>query len=203
MLRFAILELLERRPLSGYELKRRFQGSIVFFWRANHSQIYRELKLMEKDGLVVGSKVPHDWRPTKTVYAVTSKGREALVEWLREKPKLRGVKDEMMLKCFAFHLVPPEEAEAQLAHHQKLHQQRLEQYLKIEKQLEDRHGQLLETRDPILFWNALCLYQAMDHERMYVEWCRWAIARHKDFAAGNRPAARDGRENDSHGKLAG
>jgi len=201
MLRFAILELLERKPLSGYELKRRFQGSIVFFWRANHSQIYRELKLMEKDGLVVGNKIPHDWRPTKTVYAVTPKGREKLIEWLREKPKLRGVKDDMMLKCFAFHLVAPQEARAQLAHHRKLHEQRLEQYLKIKQQLEERHGEVLDTRDPILFWNSLCLYQAMAYERMYIEWCQWAMARYDDFIADGRAAARTA-ENGSDGKLA-
>jgi PadR family transcriptional regulator AphA len=181
MLRLAILELLDHKPLSGYELKRRFNGSIVFFWRANQSQIYRELREMEKAGVISGAKVTHEWRPTKTVYEVTPKGREELVQWLGQKPKLQAVKDEMMLKCFAFHLLPADQAEAQLVHHQKLHQQRLDFYLSLEKQLEDRHGPLNQTRDPILFWNAQCLYHAIDYERMYVEWCSRTIARHQSF----------------------
>ncbi len=181
MLRFAILELLYHKPLSGYELKKRFGGSIVFFWKAGHSQIYPELKQMEKEELVVGNKVPQQWRPTKKVYAITPKGQEELERWLRQEPKLQTVKDEMMLKCFAFHLIPAEEAEAQVRHHQKLHEERLKLYLKIKRQLEERHGRPLETHDPILFWNALTLHHAIAFERMYIDWCQWALARHRAF----------------------
>ncbi len=187
MLRFAILELLHRKPLSGYELKRRFQGSIVFFWRANHSQIYLELKRMEKDGLVEGNRIAQDLRPTKKVYAVTPKGREELVQWLRRKPKLQGTKDEMVLKCFAFHLISPEEADEQLFHHRKLHEGRLGHYLEIKRDLEERHGDLARTRDPILFWNALCLDHAIEYERMYINWCERALARHRIFKRGEGP----------------
>jgi DNA-binding PadR family transcriptional regulator len=194
MLKFAILELLHRKPLSGYELKRRFQGSIVFFWRANHSQIYLELKRMEKAGLVVSNQVPQDGRPTKKVYAVTAKGLGALVQWLRGKPKLQSVKDEMLLKCFAFNLIAPDEAAAQLIHHRKLHEARLEHYLKIKQQLEARHDDLLETSDPILFWNVLCLRQAIASERMYIGWCGWALARHHDFTDKQRSTSFDAGE---------
>jgi DNA-binding PadR family transcriptional regulator len=194
MLKFAILELLHRKPLSGYELKRRFQGSIVFFWRANHSQIYLELQRMEKAGLVVSNQVPQDRRPTKKVYAVTTKGLQALVRWLREKPKLQSVKDEMLLKCFAFNLIAPDEAAAQFVHHRKLHEARLSHYLGIKQQLDARHGDLLKTSDPILFWNFLCLRQAIAFERMYIGWCQWALARHRDFTDKERSTSLDAGE---------
>jgi len=181
MLSFAILELLHRKPLSGYELKKRFGGSIVFFWKANHSQIYPELKRMEEAGLVVSSRVTHEWRPTKRVYAITPEGEQTLKAWLRQKPKIQAVKDEMILKTFAFNLVPGEEAEAQLTHHQQLHEQRLEVYLKTKRQLEQRHKNLPETDDPIVFWNVIALEHCISFERMYIEWCGWALARQKDF----------------------
>lgn len=181
MLRFAILELLEHKPLSGYELKRRFNGSIVFFWRANQSQIYRELRKMEKAGLILGHKVTHEWRPTKTVYEVTPKGRVELVLWLKKAPRLQTVKDEMMLKCFAFNLLSTDEADAQLEHHRRVHQKQLDFYLGLERQLEERHGNLSATSDPILFWNAQCLYHAIEHERMYLEWCSRTLERHREF----------------------
>jgi DNA-binding PadR family transcriptional regulator len=181
MLRFAILELLAHKPLSGYELKRRFNGSIVFFWRANQSQIYRELRKMEKAGLIAGHKIPHEWRPTKTVYEVTAKGRAETVNWLRKAPRLQAIKDEMMLKCFAFNLISDDEAAAQIEHHRRLHQKQMDFYLQLERQLEERHGQLSRTRDPILFWNVQCLCHAIEYERMYLEWCARTLERHREF----------------------
>ncbi len=189
MLRFAILELLERKPLSGYELKRRFNGSLGFFWRANQSQIYRELRKMEKAGLIVGHKVTHEWRPTKTVYESTSKGRAETASWLRKPLKIQAIKDEMMLKCFAFNLISDDEADAQLEHNRRYHQKQLDVYLQIERQLEERHGPLDRTRDPILFWNVQTLYYAIQYERMYLEWCSHTIERHREFNASGQGAS--------------
>lgn len=181
MLRFAILELLLVKPLSGYELKRRFEGSIVFFWRANHSQLYPELRRMEKDGLVASNQVTQGSRPTKRLYTVTPAGREALRMWLRQPPRLRGVKDEMMLRCFSFQLVEPAEARDQIAECQRLHNRQLDFYLGVKRQLEERHGDLSETDDPIIFWNVQCLYHAIDYEEMYVNWCTRALLDQEAF----------------------
>lgn len=180
---FAILELLSVKPLSGYELKKRFGGSIVFFWRAGHSQIYPELKRMEAEGFVVASRVPHPWRPTKKVYAITERGREELILWLREKAEIQGVKDEMMLKCFAFHLIPADEAAAQIEHHRTLHEQTLQRYHEIERELGRKHGDPRDTSDPILFWHHLTLRHALAFERMYIEWCDFALAEESAFRA--------------------
>ena len=42
MLKYAILELLRRKPLTGYDIKKRFEESLTFCWHAEHSQIYPE-----------------------------------------------------------------------------------------------------------------------------------------------------------------
>src|SRR3990172_11811440 len=44
----ALLGLLARRPLTGYEILKRFTRSVVFFWHAKRSQIYAELKRIER-----------------------------------------------------------------------------------------------------------------------------------------------------------
>lgn len=44
----AILGLLNYMPMTGYDLKNFFDDSIDFFWSAQMSQIYRELKNLEK-----------------------------------------------------------------------------------------------------------------------------------------------------------
>ena len=41
----AVLTSLIEKPSSGYELARRFDKSIGYFWHATHQQIYRELAL--------------------------------------------------------------------------------------------------------------------------------------------------------------
>ena len=48
----AILVSLCEQSGSGYELARRFDRSIGFFWSATHQQIYRTLRAMEDDGWV-------------------------------------------------------------------------------------------------------------------------------------------------------
>ncbi len=183
MLSFAILELLHRKPLSGYDLRKRFSGSITFFWKAGHSQIYPELKRMEREHLVVSRRVTHPYRPAKKVYAITPEGEEALRQWLGEAPALQPIKDEMLLKCFAFHLLEPEQADQQLAHHAELHERRLNHFLETRRWLTERHGPLPTTRDPIVFWNAMTLERVIEFERSYVEWCRSALTLHREFLA--------------------
>lgn len=64
-LEHAILVSLLEKPGSGYELARRFERSIGYFWTATHQQIYRVLKRMEGDGLLDVRDVPQERRPTR------------------------------------------------------------------------------------------------------------------------------------------
>ncbi|MGH3947803.1 MAG: PadR family transcriptional regulator, partial [Pseudonocardiaceae bacterium] len=52
-LEHAILVSLTERSGSGYELAKRFDKSIGFFWGATHQQIYRVLKRMDEAGWVM------------------------------------------------------------------------------------------------------------------------------------------------------
>lgn len=51
-LRYAILGLLNRKSMTGYDLSKEFQTSLAEFWHAKHSQIYPELKSLAEDGLI-------------------------------------------------------------------------------------------------------------------------------------------------------
>ena len=46
----ALLISLIEKPSSGYDLARRFDKSIGYFWHATHQQIYRELGRMAEMG---------------------------------------------------------------------------------------------------------------------------------------------------------
>jgi DNA-binding PadR family transcriptional regulator len=80
----AILVSLCEREGSGYELARRFDRSIGYFWAATHQQIYRTLRVMEDHGWVRATAVAQRGRPDKKVYAVSGQGRAELTRWIAE-----------------------------------------------------------------------------------------------------------------------
>jgi DNA-binding PadR family transcriptional regulator len=86
----AILVSLSEQSGSGYELARRFDRSIGFFWSATHQQIYRTLRTMESDGWVQATPVVQQGRPDKKVYTVAEAGREELARWIAEPLTGRG-----------------------------------------------------------------------------------------------------------------
>jgi DNA-binding PadR family transcriptional regulator len=86
----AILVSLCEQSGSGYELARRFDRSIGYFWSATHQQIYRTLRAMEDDGWVHVTPVVQQGRPDKKVYIVSEQGRAALAGWIAEPLTGRG-----------------------------------------------------------------------------------------------------------------
>ncbi len=81
-LKHAILVSLSEQSGSGYELARRFDRSIGYFWAATHQQIYRTLRAMEQDGWVHVTTVEQHGRPDKKVYTVADAGRAELARWI-------------------------------------------------------------------------------------------------------------------------
>jgi DNA-binding PadR family transcriptional regulator len=87
---YAILVSLSEQSGSGYELARRFDRSIGFFWTATHQQIYRTLRVMEDDGWLHATPVVQQGRPDKKVYTVAEAGRAELARWIAEPLTGRG-----------------------------------------------------------------------------------------------------------------
>jgi DNA-binding PadR family transcriptional regulator len=81
-LQHAILVSLSEQSGTGYELARRFDRSIGYFWSATHQQIYRTLRAMETDGWVHVTQVEQQGRPDKKVYTVADAGRAELAAWI-------------------------------------------------------------------------------------------------------------------------
>ena len=56
-----------REPYSGDDLKKRFDKSLRSFWRAELSQIYPLLQMMEKEGFLSSKSDESDIGPTRRV----------------------------------------------------------------------------------------------------------------------------------------
>ena len=89
-LQHAILVSLCESAGSGYELTRRFDRSIGYFWSTTHQQMYRTLRVMEDDGWVQVEAVTQESRPDKNVYSVTDAGREELSRWISQPLSGKG-----------------------------------------------------------------------------------------------------------------
>jgi len=81
-LKTVILGFLNMEPMSGYDLSKRIDSSIGFFWHATHPQIYGSLKKLKVDGYVTFDHEIQESGPTRKVYTITRSGKQYLLEQL-------------------------------------------------------------------------------------------------------------------------
>ncbi|WP_406055527.1 PadR family transcriptional regulator [Streptomyces sp. NBC_01077] len=125
----AILVSLLEKPGSGYELARRFERSIGYFWTASHQQIYRVLKRMENDGWVDVRDVPQHGRPDKKEYSVADLGRAALSSWLHEPVEPESIRHDLAVKIRGAAFDDPAALIQEVERHRRAHAERLAHYL--------------------------------------------------------------------------
>lgn len=109
---YAVLGLLSAgESLSGYELRKRS----VFYWRPAQSQIYSELRRLEKLGFVKSKKVPQTGKPDKRMYDITKAGIQEIKRWLHEDPvEPAVVRHPLALRLYFGSLSTPKRLEEML-----------------------------------------------------------------------------------------
>ncbi len=175
-LSYALLGLLARQPLSGYDLAQYMKKRVAPMWSALPSQIYPELARLEKQGMVTHYVVEQqDHRPDKKVYEMTGAGREALHQWVTEPTPSASVRDEFVLKAYSLWLAEPSGAIAQFREQERLHRQQLTEHEETLERLKREWGPALEQEDSPLFGSSLALYYGIAYERSYAGWCQWVL----------------------------
>ncbi|MFD7840234.1 PadR family transcriptional regulator [Streptomyces sp. NPDC059761] len=124
---WAVLGLLSfGEELSGYDLKKWSDRSLRFFyWSPSFSQIYSELKRLEKAGYASSRLVAQETGTRdKRVYRITDEGMAAVREWARETPVEPPVlKHGPMLRLWLGHLLEPDQMREVLLRHQEFAQE--------------------------------------------------------------------------------
>lgn len=174
---YAILGLLSREALSGYDLTSRMKARVGFFWEARHSQIYPELARLEERGLVTHHVVEQRDRPDKKVYEITDAGLDTLKEWVTEPPKPRAARDELVLKAYSVWLAEPERAVALFRDEERRHEEQLLEYERIRAWMEKEWGKDVLRTDSPRFASYAALQRGILYERGTAEWCRWVADR--------------------------
>ena len=170
-LRFAILTALSERSSTGIGLARRFDRSIGYFWPASHQQIYRELDKLQSDELVaVAETEAPPARGNPKVFEVTPAGTEALREWASELGEPRKNRDPLMVRIRAAAALGDVDPRPVLELHLQRHLAALEEYEQIAA------TQFAGDLDRDARLQRLVLQAGIDTQRMWIDWCRAALA---------------------------
>ena len=94
-----ILGLLSHEELTGYDIKKRIDGAISFFWKGSFGNIYPALKDMENRGMITKSDTSVGGRE-RTTYHITESGKDMLGMWLKDEQASNELKYETLLKLF-------------------------------------------------------------------------------------------------------
>ena len=74
----ALLALLEREPMYGYQLRAAFEERTAETWPLNVGQVYTTLSRLERDGLVEGLEADAEGHQ---LYRLTDAGRDEVTAW--------------------------------------------------------------------------------------------------------------------------
>ena len=168
----AILATLLDCPCSGYDLRKRFETSVGFFWQASFQQIYRELGKLEDQNLVKSEAIEQEGRPDKKVYAVTVAGETFLQDWIEIPCEVAPLRDDLLVKMFAGFVVSRETMLLELGSHRSQHQERLAVYEQIQQNAFANPAALSE-KDQFRY---LTLRSGIRVEQEWLAWCEEAIA---------------------------
>ena len=174
-LSYAVLGLLNYSPMTGYDLKKIFDDSINFFWSAQTSQIYRELKTWEKKGCIVSSVQPSEKGPEKRIYRITEQGINRLNNWLSDMPDDvdEDNRNAFLLRVFLLSQLGVEELVFQL-------KKRLKKYRRDQKNLKDVERKMQEyahkigKEEEINFWK-IALSRGFHDVESHIHWAEESL----------------------------
>jgi len=171
-----ILGLLSHEELTGYEIKKRMDTALKYFWGASYGSIYPALNDLVNRGLATKREDTENKR-NKLIYTITDEGRNYLKEWLTlpvEKDELRY---ETLLKLFFGNEQGTEQAMIHIEAFEEKVKKELPYLLKSEQLLKDCLGD-----DTAHKYYLLTVKFGIKTYQAYLQWCEEA----KNFLMNNR-----------------
>ncbi|MDE6434381.1 MAG: PadR family transcriptional regulator [Lachnospiraceae bacterium] len=163
-----ILGLLSHEELTGYEIKKRMDTSLKYFWSASYGSIYPALNDLVNRGLATKREDTESKR-NKLIYTITESGRDYLKKWLTlpiEKDELRY---ETLLKLF----FGKELGEEQALLHIEAFEKKIEEELPYLLQAEAILNQNMDD-DSTHKYYLLTVEFGIKTYQTYLEWCKEA-----------------------------
>lgn len=165
-LKYAILGLIYRTPMTGYDIASEFNKELVHFWNASHSQIYPELKKLTGEGLITYKTEISGDVLEKKIYSITEKGTQELIEWINTDEKIEATaKDKFRLKMYFSTIT---DKDTMCKHLKGQYSQHLDKLSSLKERLEcyDKVPVFSDER----FGDYVVLEGAVMREENYLEW---------------------------------
>jgi len=157
----SLLGFLHERPRSGWELVQTVEATVGNFWNVTRSQVYRELRSLEEQGLVeAGETGARDRRP----YAITPAGRAAFGRWIAREPGPDLVRSPLLLTVFFAEYLDPALLRRFLTLHRIEHERNLARYEEMYDALAGVEGE---------DHSVMALRYGIEHERAVLRWMDW------------------------------
>ena len=159
-----ILGLLSHEDLTGYDIKKRIDGAISFFWKGSFGNIYPALRDMENQGLIKRSDTSVGGRERIT-YHITKTGKQTLKNWLSDEQVGNELRYETLLKLF---FGGAEKKEVTIRNIEVFEEQ-IRQELKLLKAYGEVLKQRLDVEDHLYYY--LTVSFGIDTYEAYLRWC--------------------------------
>ncbi|PNV60693.1 PadR family transcriptional regulator [Clostridium sp. chh4-2] len=175
-LKYAILGLINREPMTGYDITREFNSNnLANFWYAKHSQVYPELSRLMEEELVTCQVVIQGEKLEKKLYTITEKGRKELLEWLMEDDPLGPTpKDVFRLRLYFSDFMTPEQLKNHLQEQIKKHTSKRQYLSDI---MEQNHQNTPPPAGTKECGDFMVLEGAIIRETSYIQWLRNCLKR--------------------------
>ena len=173
-LKYAILGLVNREPMTGYDIKKAFEDrALTSFWHAEHSQIYPELKRLVDEGMLNFDTDIRGEKMEKKLYTITPAGRKEFLDWLKaDVPVERTYKDIFRLRTFYSESLTDEEFLTLLKSQLKQHKEKLNYLAEIRRSVFSDTPPKKGTRE---LGDYMVLDGAVLREESYVAWLEHCI----------------------------
>ncbi len=163
-----ILGLLSHEELTGYEIKKRMDTALKYFWSASYGSIYPALGDLVRRGLATKREGTENKR-NKLIYTITDEGRRYLKEWLASPVEKDELRYETLLKLFFGNEQGPEQALSHIKAFEEKIRRELPYLLNAEQALK---GCL--DGDTTHKYYLLTVEFGLKTYRTYLEWCEEA-----------------------------
>ena len=160
-----ILGLLSHEDLTGYDIKKRIDGAIGFFWKGSFGNIYPALGDMEKQGLVKKKNVSGTGGREKIFYQITKKGKEYLNDWIREESVSNELRYETLLKIYFGGSADKKITLKNI----EVFEEQVKQNLSLLYMYKENLEKLLDQEDHMYYY--LTVTFGIDSYEAYLKWC--------------------------------
>ena len=164
---YVLLGLLSHESLSGYDIKKRLDNRLRFFWNASYGSIYPALSKLEEQKYITKCGLTENGRE-KLIYTITEQGRSYLYTWLQKPVVKDELRYETLLKLFFGNQAGPDIT----LHHIEEFEQKIRRELPFLQECAHQLAQYPE--DATHTYYLLTVHFGIKTYEAYLEWCCFA-----------------------------